>query len=319
MNASSLFRSLARRAVLVSSIAIAATAATGVASAQQTGVRYLDPVFTDVDVTKDVVFGQAVNNFGELQVLRLDLYKPAGDSITNRPAMVFAHGGGFTMGDKADDRQQPFLKGMAQRGYVVMSINYRMRPPGTPGANRGPEGLIINSAVGDDATMRDGQHDMQAAVRWTRQNAETLGVNPAMIVVSGGSAGGVMALETAFNPEDPGGSGNPGVSSAVAAAVSLWGAADPDHIEAGAPPVIDFHGTIDPTLPAWAPSCARTSALGNVCEQTIWPDGTHAAWDRTDQILATAPGFLCRYVIKTCTAPVPLVPITVGSVGALKP
>ena len=40
--------------------------------------RYLDPVFENVDVEKDIVFGEVVNYKGENENLTLDVYTPAG-------------------------------------------------------------------------------------------------------------------------------------------------------------------------------------------------------------------------------------------------
>lgn len=289
----------------------------GAAEAQgaptQPGTRYVDPIFSTVDVTRDIPYGQAVDNFGQLLQLRLDLYQPAGDQARDRPAIVFAHGGGFVGGDKADEKQVAYLTGLAERGYVVTSIDYRVRPSGTPGAAGGPQ-KIVDEFTGDSEIITEAQHDMQAAVRWTRGNARTLGVAPERIIVSGSSAGAVTALQTGFNPEDPGDSGNPGPSSAVAAVVSLWGAGNPNDIEAGAPPIIDFHGVQDVPvpLPLATLTCARTISLLNACEQTIWPDERHPAWGRLPEILAGTTSFLCRRVLGDCPGAAPVAPILIA-------
>jgi predicted dienelactone hydrolase len=60
--------------------------------------------------------------------LRLDLYRAT--SPTPRPLVVFVHGGGWTIGQKrgtADFTDFPgVLAGLAQRGYVVASLEYRL-------------------------------------------------------------------------------------------------------------------------------------------------------------------------------------------------
>ncbi len=279
----------------------------------QPGTRYVDPIFETVDITSDIPFGHAVNNRGQLQELQLDLYRPSGDRARNRPAVVFAHGGGFVGGDKADGEQVRYLTGMAQRGYVVMSIDYRVRPRGTPGAAGGPQ-KIVDEYTGDSQIITDAQHDMQAAVRWVRGNARELRIDSNTVIASGSSAGAVTAMQTGFNPEDPGASGNPGPSSTVAAVVSLWGAGNPNDIEAGAPPIIDFHGAQDVPvpLPLATLTCARTISLLNICEQTIWPEERHPAWGRLDEIFAGTTSFLCRRVLGDCAGAAPVAPILVA-------
>jgi len=64
--------------------------------------RYADPVFTGVDVTTDLEYGAAIGATGTTEVLKLDLYEPAGDALAARPAIIYIHGGYFTAGDKSE-------------------------------------------------------------------------------------------------------------------------------------------------------------------------------------------------------------------------
>jgi predicted esterase len=282
--------------------------------AEAGSVRFVEPVFKDVDVTRDVPYGQAVNNRGELQELRLDLYTPVGDSATDRPAIVFAHGGGFATGARDDAKLLPYLVGLARRGYVVASITYRIRPTGSPNAERGPQVLQDWAAAKQSAVVRDAQHDMQAAVRWTRANASDLDIDPGTIIVSGSSAGAVTAWSTGVNADDPGTSGNPEQSSKVAAVVSLWGAMSPHEMEEGAPPVLDVHGLNDTVVnaPTATAGCGRMISLGNRCEQMLLPTGEHVNWEYLDAIFPEITGFLCRTVLASCTAAAPASPFRVG-------
>jgi acetyl esterase/lipase len=278
------------------------------------GVRYVDPVFDDVDIARGLRFGQAVNDFGKVQKLRLDLYEPTGDIATDRPAVVYAHGGGFVAGGRDDDRQLDYLRGLAQRGYVVVSIDYRLRPKGTPnpegGANIAKEWAVAKQSP----VVREAQHDMQAAVRWVRARAAELGVDPDTIIVSGGSAGAITAWSTGVNPEDPGDSGTPGPSSEVAAVVSLWGGMSPHEMEAGAPPVLDVHGTKDVPvpLPLATAACARMNSLLDQCEQYLLPNGKHPAWEYVDDFFPEVTGFLCRTVLSSCASEALVSPVRVG-------
>jgi acetyl esterase/lipase len=87
-------------------------------------VRYLNPIFDNVDVQKDIVFKEVVNHKGEKENLALDVYTPVGDTEINRPAILWVHGGGFSYGN---DKTQSYIVSMAnrfaKRGYVGVSID----------------------------------------------------------------------------------------------------------------------------------------------------------------------------------------------------
>ena len=55
-----------------------------------------------------------------------DIYTPTGDTQTSRPAMIWVHGGAFAAGDKAKAPYPKLANEFAQRGYVALSINYRL-------------------------------------------------------------------------------------------------------------------------------------------------------------------------------------------------
>jgi acetyl esterase/lipase len=158
--------------------------------------RYLDPVFSDARVNIDVTYGR-VQETGE--ALKLDLYRPVGDSAPSRPVLIFLHGGGNN-GDKGHLRNARIAEAFALRGWVAASINFR-----------------------EGGTDHDWTDDMQASVRWFKANAARFRIDPERVVVMGSSGGAITALHTNFNPEDPGTSGHPGYSSVVAGAISVGG------------------------------------------------------------------------------------------------
>ncbi|MFN3457393.1 MAG: alpha/beta hydrolase [Novosphingobium sp.] len=104
--------------------------------------------------------------YGPHERHRLDLYRtaPAGDL----PVVLFVHGGGFRMGDKAGGAN--VARAMAEAGFVGAAMNYRLLP---------------------HARWPDGGEDVVAAVEWLRANAAVHGGNPARIAVVGTSAGAV--------------------------------------------------------------------------------------------------------------------------------
>jgi acetyl esterase/lipase len=121
-----------------------------------------------------------------------------------------------------------------------VSISYRLSSVGcVPGA---PPATCISA-------ITNAKHDAQAAVRYLRANAATLGIDPDLVAVAGTSAGAITALNVGYGPDDVGNSGNPGFPSDIRAAVSLSGvplttAADPGEASA-----LLFHGTNDPLIP----------------------------------------------------------------------
>lgn len=113
---------------------------------------------------------------------KLDLALPTEPSDTLRPALVFVHGGGWRSGDK---RRGYFLQGAfdyAQRGYVAISVNYRLT---------------------DDAPFPACIEDVKTAVRWLRAHAEEYGVDPERIGAYGNSAGAhLVSLLALTSPAD---------------------------------------------------------------------------------------------------------------------
>jgi acetyl esterase/lipase len=275
-------RSLTAMATL--SLVLLVVAGVGVpASAHAAGTgdgRYLDPVFSQLEVQYDIVYGQAVDDSGELQALKLDLYQPVGDNARTRPVVIFAHGGAFTSGDKGQERNAAIADLLARRGWVTASINFRI-----------------------DGSEQHATDDLQAAVRWFRAHAEDYRIDPEKIVVMGPSSGAVSALVTNFEPEDPGNSGNPGYPSNVAGALSVSGAVqDLSIIGPGEPPIAMFHAMDDVVIPfaEAEATCQDTMAMGNVCEMFAYPQGGHPPdflINNRAQILEQASDFLCRRVL----------------------
>jgi predicted esterase len=196
-------------------------------------LRYRDLVFATVTKTSDVVYGSAMNIAGQTITLTLDVYEPTGDSITQRPAIVWVHGGSFSGGDKTSPELVDESNTFARKGYLNVSINYRLEPGGCPGTN------CITA-------MSEALADAQAAVRFLRTNASTYAVDVNRIAMGGSSAGAITALNAGFRTaEDP--------TAAIGAAVSLSGANLLSAIGAGDAPSLLFHGTADPIVPySWA-------------------------------------------------------------------
>ncbi|MBN1482401.1 alpha/beta hydrolase [candidate division KSB1 bacterium] len=101
---------------------------------------------------------------------KLDVYLPEeGDGPF--PVIVSIHGGAFRFGDKADGQLRPMLEGL-NRGYAVISINYRMS---------------------GEAHFPKAVHDVKAAIRWIRAHANDYFLHADKIALWGGSAGGHLS------------------------------------------------------------------------------------------------------------------------------
>jgi acetyl esterase/lipase len=208
-------------------------------------LRYRDQVFAGATATNDLTYGSAPDASGNPVALKLDLYQPTGDTIAKRPALVWVHGGGFTMGDKSSGRARATF--FARLGYVAVSINYRLLSPDGCGGNPEPSEICRNAALA-------AQHDAQAAVRWLRANAATYRIDPTRIAMAGASAGAVTSVLAATHSEDPGTSGNPGHPSNIRGAVSVSGGMPTNElIDGGDAPTLFIHGTEDNVVPFdWA-------------------------------------------------------------------
>ena len=198
-------------------------------------LRYRDPVFSSVSVTRDIQYGQATTQAGEPMALKMDLYQPAGDQVQARPAIVWIHGGGFSGGSKTSAEIVDEANTFAQKGYVGVSIDYRLAGGCVP---------VSSTCI---QSIADAQHDAQAAVRYLRAHATQLRIDPDRIAAAGSSAGAITALNVAYGSDDVGSSGTPGPSSTVGAAVSLSGFSFVTP-SSGEPAALLFHGDRDPIV-----------------------------------------------------------------------
>lgn len=112
--------------------------------------------------------------------LGLDVYLPTDwKESDKRPAIVFFFGGGWTSGTITQFRPQAAY--LASRGLVAVCADYRVKSR-------------------HNVTPKECVEDAKSAIRWVRQHAGTLGVDPNRIVASGGSAGAHIAACTALTP-----------------------------------------------------------------------------------------------------------------------
>lgn len=122
--------------------------------------------------TPDVVYDE-VNG----QKLMMDVYSPSAPSLWPRPALVFIHGGCFSMGSRKDIPEE--MKKMADEGFTVFSVSYRLST-----VAKYPAALT----------------DLQQAIRFIRKNSLRFRINPLKIIAHGESAGGTLAAYLGTRP-----------------------------------------------------------------------------------------------------------------------
>ena len=163
----------------------------------------------DVRATRGVVFSRADGD-----PLAMDVYRPLADG--RYPVLVQIYGGAWQRGAPADD--EAFARYFAALGYVVCAIDYRHAPQW-----QWPAQL----------------DDVRAALAWIAAHAAEYGGDASKIAILGRSAGGQLALVSAYSAGMP----------AVSAVVSYYG---PTNLVEGwrVPPRPDPLG-VRPTLEAY--------------------------------------------------------------------
>lgn len=167
------------------------------ASAQD--YRYVETIFPASVITSNVVYGSAPflnapyvdESSTTTQNLVMDIFQPQGDVLNNRPAIIFAHGGGFLTGSRNVDDMVAFCDTFARKGYVTVTIDYR----------QGVE-VIDNSNLHYTRAAYRGLQDGRTAVRFLRANAATYGIDPDKIYFGGNSAGSFIGLNSIYLDAD---------------------------------------------------------------------------------------------------------------------
>jgi dienelactone hydrolase len=225
------------------------------------GQRYLAPVFDDVDLTEGIVYRSTTNSRGEPVDLKLDVYRPAGDTETKRPAVMWMFGGYFGSGDRVQLREM--AQAMARRGYVSVSIDYRTRPE----IFSSEHGCVNVGGTCLDPTqlapaITDARDDARAAMVWLHEHAAEYGIEPRAISSAGWSAGAITSLGLAHDS-----SGERAADSIPAAAISLAGILT-GIPQAADPPTLMMGGNHDTLLPLGSQiaGCGTIVTAGASCE-----------------------------------------------------
>jgi len=104
--------------------------------------------------------------YGTDPAQKFDIYVPK-NAATKMPLIIFVHGGAWIAGDKDD--VSPIAVFIAQQGFVVINMNYRLLP-----------------TFSYPAPMED----IQMVLQWVNQNSQQCKIDVTRIGMSGHSAGG---------------------------------------------------------------------------------------------------------------------------------
>ena len=217
-------------------------------------VLFRDPQFP-VKVTNDIRYGTGEVRYSTTteRPLLLDLYQPeVHDWKTKHPVVIAIHGGGFFGGDKAE--MSGLCRQMAARGYVCVSINYRLMEDNSPAEAPDQFTGAIYAAV----------QDAETAARWIERHAAAYKIDTGKMVVAGASAGAVTSLALAYSPKVK--------NLKVRAVGDLWGTLGPrvHWIHRGGPPIFIVHGGSDPVI-----SVADARQIAARAEQAGVPHEVH--------------------------------------------
>jgi acetyl esterase/lipase len=243
-------------------------------------LRYRDAIFSSVVKTADLTYGSATNASNEAVTLTFDLYTPPqADTVTRRPAIIWVHGGSFSGGDKTSPELVDEANTFAKKGFVNISINYRLEPGGCSAAT--PTGTCITA-------IREATEDAQSAVAYLRTHASTYGVDPKRIAIGGSSAGAITAAQVGYaTSETP--------ASGVRSVLSLSGANLLSKVTEGDAAALFFHGTADPLVPySWAVKTVdQAKAAGLTVSLETWDGAGHVPYAQfRSQILTQSTNFL---------------------------
>lgn len=196
-------------------------------------VRYFDTPFA-VRTTYNISFTEVPGKRGKQIPLLLDVYEPIGDTLTTRPVMVFAHGGGFIFGNKNNYSAETICTRFAQMGYVCVSINYRL------GFNK-----KLTPELAAKETAEKAVNDLNASISFLVQTAREkneYGIDTNMLIIGGSSAGGIMGFQAAYGQQAM-------HSEKIKGLFSLCGAINDTALIDYCLPIYLSHGTEDQMVP----------------------------------------------------------------------
>lgn len=233
--------------------------------------------------------------------LQMDVCYPLDFNVSETyPAVVFFHGGGWRKGNRNQFAEEATY--FSNQGFISFLVEYRI-------------------ASNHQSTPFDALTDAKSVIRHIRAHAETYQIDPHKVIVIGSSAGGQLALGTAFSTkyDDP---QDPKEVSAVPNGIILYNPIldtgpgafgygrikdefihfSPLHtIKKVDAPVLLLLGTSDryTSVSTAELFVERMKAIGNHCELILYPEATHGLMSEKlalrSQVLDATLNFLKQY------------------------
>jgi len=241
--------------------------------------RYVDNIFDTLKTDANIQYSEPTNYKGEKEKLLLDVYMPDGDSETNRPAIIWLHGGGYTNGSKdLNTFEKDLAIEFAKKGFVTLNINYRLRAS------------LETDAIG---AVRDAVEDAAAAFNWLAANSEKYGVDKTKIALGGYSAGAGTVINLCYSDSSKFGIDKKSILSAINLA---GGGVYLGSVQKGDPPCITIHGTNDNTVPYSASENLTAQLNESGVYNTLYPlnGSDHDVKTYYDDITAEITKFLYK-------------------------
>lgn len=239
--------------------------------------------------------------------LTLDVFKPA-NNTQKKPAILLIHGGGFVGGTKSDANIVNLANYFASRGWVALSINYRLLGhKGTVPAQwlQYAQNSVPLADQSQFMAMYPAHRDAKAAIRWLVANADNYNIDTNYITVGGGSAGAIIATslgitnatdftnEISLNNDPSLATTHLDRNYTVKTILDFWGSGIAvtalntvygyQRFDATDAPIMIAHGTADPTV-----SYTNALELQNIytstgVNYTLYPlvNRGHGPWDAT--------------------------------------
>lgn len=223
-------------------------------------VRYKDDVFTEVSVRSNISYALHEHPGSKDRDYLLDLYQPAGDAQTDRPLILWMHGGGFKFGSKNARGIEQWSRQFAKKGYVCAGLNYPLSKK--------------NPLFHFDELRRScyyAVNGIDEAITYFKQHWKEYGIDTNRIILAGNSAGGMIALQSVYPSRrqlaELCGLPGEGLSTVhnpqhVAAVINFWGGLFRiGWLDEATVPVFSAYGTRDKIV---TPNSTDTSLYGSI-------------------------------------------------------
>ena len=265
-----------------------------------------------VNITEDITYAEGLSHTSlnssnaTVMPLLMDAYVPEND-LQNRPLLMLIHGGGFTGGSKQQEALVDIAIYYASRGFVVFSIDYRLRGDmGTiPQEWIDATTHVDPSELGQLYAMYPVHRDAKAALRWLIANSDNYRINTNYITVGGGSAGAITAIglgmselydykdEISLSEDNTLSTTNTSETYDVQTILDFWGSDVSIEIleliygyqrfDSNDPALFIAHGTEDTTVPFSSAEDLKTICETNEVDFIYYPlEGRgHGAWGAT--------------------------------------